>query len=114
VTTQDLWPQLARRLGLSVARGALVVKAEGDGPAKSAGLSGGSHRIEFQGQPDIPADGDVIVGIEGAPVRDSSEVGRVIARHRPGDRVGVQVLRGQRRRTVIVTLGVRPSKPGAQ
>jgi S1-C subfamily serine protease len=115
VTTQDLWPQLARRLGLPVGRGALVVKAEPDGPARDAGVSSGDgERIVFQAQPGIPTGGDVIVGIDGRPVRDSDAVGRAVARLRPGDRVRLELLRGSRRRTVTVVLGVRPDRPAAQ
>jgi S1-C subfamily serine protease len=114
VTTQDLWPQLAQRLGLPVSRGALVVKVEPDGPAKDAGLSGGSHRIVFQGQPGIPTDGDVIVGIDHHRVRRSSEIGQIIGRLSPGERVAMELVRGTKRRTVTVTLGVRPNKPASQ
>jgi len=114
VTTGDLWPQLAQRLRLSVSRGALVVRVESSGPAKSAGLSDGSHKIGFQGQPGIPTDGDVIVGVGGEPVRSSSDVGQAIARHRPGDVVRLDILRGKERRTVSVKLGVRPAKPSTQ
>jgi S1-C subfamily serine protease len=114
VTTGDLWPQLAQRLKLPVSRGALVVKVEPNGPAKSAGLSGGSHKIEFQAQPGIPTDGDVIVGVAGKAVRSSSDVGQLIARHRPGDVVRLDVQRGTKRRTVTVKLGVRPANPSKQ
>jgi 2-alkenal reductase len=111
VTSTDLYPQLADRIGASVARGALVVQVEPDGPARAAGLSAGGDRIEFQGQPKIPVDGDVIVAIEGRRVRDGDEVGQVIASRRPGEVVHLQVVRGERRRTVALKLGVRPSKP---
>jgi S1-C subfamily serine protease len=114
VATQDVWPQLAQRLRLPVSRGALVVKVEPGGPAKSSGLSSGSHKIVFQGQPGIPSDGDVIVGIGGRAVRDSTEVGQAIAGHRPGDVVRMDVLRGKKRRTVTVKLGFRPAKPSTQ
>jgi len=114
VTTQDLWPQLAQRLGLPVARGALVVKVQPDGPAKGAGLSGGGSKIAFQGQTGIPSDGDVIVGIAGHPLRSSTDVGQAVARHRPGELVRLDVVRGKKRRTVTVKLGVRPAKPATQ
>jgi S1-C subfamily serine protease len=114
VTTQELWPQLAQRLGLSVRRGALVVKVESDGPAKPAGLSGGSHKIEFQGQTGIPTDGDVIVAIEGQAVHDSNDVAQVVARQRPGNVVRLDVIREKKRRTVTVKLGTRPDKPASQ
>jgi S1-C subfamily serine protease len=114
VTSQDLWPQLAQRLGLNVSRGALVVKVEPSSPAKSAGLTGGGDKITFQGQPGIPTGGDVIVGIGGRPVRDSSDVGQVILRRRPGEVVRLEVLRGGKRRTVSVKLGARPANPLTQ
>jgi S1-C subfamily serine protease len=114
VATQDVWPQLAQRLRLPVSRGALVVKVESGGPAEAAGLSTGSHKIEFQGQRAIPSDGDVIVAIGGRAVKSSSEVGHAIAAGRPGDVVRMDVLRGKKRRTVTVKLGVRPSKPSTQ
>jgi S1-C subfamily serine protease len=41
-------------------------------------------------------------------------VGQAIAGHRPGDVVRLDVVRGKKRRTVTVKLGVRPSKPSTQ
>jgi S1-C subfamily serine protease len=111
ISSQDLWPQLAQRLGLPVSRGALVVKVEGDGPAKGAGIKTGDHKIEFQGEPDIPAGGDVIVGLDGHPVRSSSAVADAIQLDHPGQRVRIELVRGSKRRTVTVALGTRPSKP---
>ncbi|HKP91703.1 MAG TPA: trypsin-like peptidase domain-containing protein [Thermoleophilaceae bacterium] len=111
VTSTDLYPQLAERLGVSVGRGALVVKVEPDGPARGAGLSAGGERIEFQGQRQIPVDGDVIVAIDGRRVRDSDDVGQAIARHRPGETVELEVVRGDKRRTVRLELGARPDRP---
>ena len=114
VTSQDLWPLLARRLGLPVGRGALVVKVAADGPSKRAGLTAGSHKITFEGVPGIPTDGDAIVSIDGRAVRSSSEVGDLIAARRPGERVRLGLLRGSTRRTVTLTLGVRPERPATQ
>jgi S1-C subfamily serine protease len=114
VTTTDLYPQLAKRLGESVARGALVVAAQADGPGKNAGLSGGGDKIEFQGQPGIPLGGDVIVAVDGQPIHDATDIGQAVARHRPGEVVHLAVVRGDKRRTVDVKLGTRPSKPPSQ
>jgi S1-C subfamily serine protease len=111
VTSTDLYPQLAQRLGVPVARGALVVKVEANGPAKAAGLSAGGDKIEFQGQPGIPVDGDVIVGFDGQPIHDSNDIGRAVARRTPGEVAHLAVVRGGKRRTVAVKLGTRPSKP---
>ena len=110
VTSEDLFPQLAQRLGLPIGHGALVAKVESDGPAKKAGISSGSKKITFEGVPGIPADGDVIVSIDGHPVTQSDDVGALIITHKVGDQVKIGLQRGKSRRTVTVTLGSRPRK----
>ena len=110
VTSEDLFPQLARRLGLPVARGALVAKVEPGGPAKNAGISSGTSKVTFEGVPGVPANGDVILAIDGHPVTSSSDVGDLIVKRRPGDHVRIELLRGKSRRTVTVTVGSRPRK----
>ena len=42
VHTDDLWPALARKLGLKVSRGALISDVVPGGPADKAGLHGSS------------------------------------------------------------------------
>jgi len=111
ITSEDLFPQLAQRLGLPVGRGALVAHVEPGGPAEKAGLSAGSSKITFEGVPGVPSGGDVILAINGQPVNQSSDVGDQILRYRVGDRVRIDLLRGKARRTVTVTLGSRPRRP---
>src|SRR5436190_6746341 len=50
VTTESLTPSLARRLGLRATRGALIDRVTPGGPAARAGLRGGSHQIDFDGE----------------------------------------------------------------
>jgi putative serine protease PepD len=52
--------------------------------------------------------GDVIVSIDGRPVRSSADVVREVQRHRVGDRVAVVVRRGERRLELRVRLDARP------
>jgi len=113
VTSEDLFPQLAKRLGLPVGHGALVAKVEPGGPAKAAGISAGSSKITFQGASGVPSNGDVIVAIDGHPVTQSNDVGEFILPQRPGDHVQIELVRGTSRRTVTVTLGTRPRKPSS-
>src|SRR5205823_1250952 len=65
VQSQDLYPQLARRLGVGVLQGALVAKVESNSPAASAGITAGKGKIEFQGAKSIPSGGDVIAKVDG-------------------------------------------------
>jgi len=111
VTSQSLYPQLAERLGIGGRTGAVVASVEDDSPAEKAGLEAGEEKISFQGQEDIPSDGDVIVGVDGEPLDAANNLGDLIAIHEPGDRVRLDVFREGDRRTVEVTVGARPDRP---
>ena len=108
VRTLILWPQLAERLGLDAASGALVQEVEPDSPAEDKGLDAGDETIEFQGQPDIPSEGDVIVAVDGEQLTRNKDLSDVISRHGAGDEVVLTVLRDGERRRVALTLGRRP------
>jgi S1-C subfamily serine protease len=110
VTSQPLYPQLADRLGLPVRAGALIVKVEDGSPADKAGLKTGDKKIEFQGQKNIPASGDVIVAVNGRRITGERDLSDLIAAHDAGDTVALAVLRGGKRRTVKLTLGKRPER----
>jgi S1-C subfamily serine protease len=114
VSAQDLYPQLAERLGISATVGALVVRVDGGGPADDAGIEAGDDEIEFQGEDEIPTGGDVIVAIAGERVLSSSDVGDIVAGRRPGDSVRVELVRGSVRRTVTVQLGQRDPRPSGE
>jgi 2-alkenal reductase len=111
ITSDDVTPSVARRLGYSVRRGALIVRALEDGPADRAGLRGGSGQVEVDGRL-VSRGGDVIVAIGGREVRSKDDVARLlISRYEPGDSVPFTVVRDNRRRTVEVRLGERPPRP---
>jgi hypothetical protein len=52
--------------------------------------------------------GDVLVSLDGQPVRSGGEFVRTIGKHRPGERVTLVVRRGKQTVTLEVTLGQRP------
>ncbi len=52
---------------------------------------------------DIKVD-DVIIGIDGKTVRNMADLQEALARHRPGDKVKVKLIRAKKERTVDVTL----------
>jgi S1-C subfamily serine protease len=108
VTTLLLWPQLAERLDLGVSDGAVVREVEGGSPADDAGLSAGERKIDFQGNEDIPADGDVIVAVDGTKLTRTTDLADVVGARGAGDEVKLEVLRDGKRRTVKVELGKRP------
>jgi len=102
-----LTPNIRRDLDIKISKGAAIGDVIADSPAAMAGLKGK----------------DVIVGIDKQAVASPQDVIAILAGHRPGDRVTVQLLdsdNGHREKTVDVTLGVRPAgfqtdaQPGTQ
>jgi S1-C subfamily serine protease len=109
VTTQALWPQLSDELGIEVDTGALVSDVVPDGPADEAGLHGATGQKTFQGA-EIETGGDVIVAVNGHDLEHESDLGELISRSRPGDKVTLDVLRDGDGHQVEVTLAPRPER----
>ncbi|MGH2955678.1 MAG: S1C family serine protease [Solirubrobacterales bacterium] len=109
VTTQPIWPQLAEELGLDTDTGALISEVVPGGPADEAGLEGSSDQQSFQGA-QIETGGDVIVAVDGHKLVDPSDLAELVARRRPGEAVMLEVLRGDERDEVEVTLKPRPER----
>jgi S1-C subfamily serine protease len=98
--------ELARDLNLPADRGALLQTVVPGGPADDAGLRGGRTDTSSG----VAAGGDVVVAIDGKPVRTPDDVATAIAEHSPGDEVEVEFHRGDERRTVNVKLDERPDE----
>jgi len=90
VQISDVTAVDAEAYGLETVTGADVNVVEPGGPAARAGI-----RL-----------GDVIVAVDDHPVEDATDLTAYLARYEPGDTVEVTVLRGERRRTIDVQLGV--------
>ena len=103
VDLTQLDPLLLKTLGLVGVTGAMVERVEPDSPAARAGLKG-AERDQFG---KLLALGDVILAVNGKPVKNRFEVIQEIARYRPGDRVKLTLWRGGKRAEVEVTLTVR-------
>ena len=108
VSSVALFPQLARRLDLPVTRGALIQEVSDDGPAKRAGLRGGTREQRFQAQ-EYRVGGDVITRVGGQRVAEESDLARSIGRRRPGETVDVEIYRDGRRRVISLKLAERPA-----
>ncbi len=77
VAIQDVTPELAKSLGLSESKGALVSQVVPGGPADKAEIE----------------QGDVIVNFDGRPVADSRDLPRIVASTAVGKTVTVKLLR---------------------
>jgi S1-C subfamily serine protease len=100
---------LANEADLPVDSGALVESVEEGTPAEEAGLRG-SQIDELSG--DLTRAGDVIVRINGEPVRSADDVVSAVAGMQPGDTAELEIYRGDDKRTVSVELGERPEELG--
>jgi serine protease Do len=93
-TIQNFSTEMAEAQGLGAQRGAIVADVVAGGPSSRAGV-----RV-----------GDVVVGVNGQSVKNSSDLTRQVARVRAGDVLRLDVIREGQRRVVEVRTGVRPSE----
>jgi 2-alkenal reductase len=111
VSTQTVTPKLAAHFDFPAERGAAVQTVVEGGPAEKVGLRGGGREEDFRGIP-FRAGGDLIVAIDGRPVRSAEDVVRVITEQLfPGQTTRLTVLRGGERQIIAVVLGERPANP---
>jgi S1-C subfamily serine protease len=108
VTSESLYPQLADHLGIDTKSGALITDVVNGSPADDAGLKGSTGETTFQLQ-HVKTGGDVVVAVDGKPVFQNNDLSELIAQHKPGDTVKLDVIRDGHRATVDVTLGSRPA-----
>jgi S1-C subfamily serine protease len=112
VSTQALYPQLARKLGLDTTYGGLLSEVVPGGPAEKAGLKGGDEKLRFQAA-QYRTGGDVILAVDGQKIVEENDLSRIIAQHRPGDTVTLTVLHDNQRKKIQLTLGKRPDSPSS-
>jgi S1-C subfamily serine protease len=108
VSSETLYPQLAEHLGLDTDHGALISDVVDDSPADEAGLHGGNDESTFQLQ-HVKSGGDVVLAVDGKPVFQNNDLSELIAAHKPGDTVTLEVLRDGDRADIDVKLGSRPA-----
>ena len=108
VTSESLYPQLAEHLGLDTEAGALITDVVNGSPADDAGLKGSTGDDTFQLQ-QVKTGGDVVLAVDGKPVLQNNDLSKLVATHKPGDTVTLEVLRDGDKTDVEVTLGSRPA-----
>ena len=107
VTSQSLYPQLARKLDLETDFGGLISEVVPGSPADEAGLRGGDGKLRFQAG-SYDTGGDVILAVEGREVVTPDDLAHTISTFQPGETVTLEILRDGQHEQVEVTLGHRP------
>jgi serine protease Do len=93
VQIQPVTADIADSLGLKKAEGALVAEPQASGPAAKAGIESG----------------DVIIAVNGEPVKDARELARTIGGLAPGNAVKLNVVHKGQDKVVNLTLGQLPN-----
>jgi S1-C subfamily serine protease len=106
VSVRPIEGRLARLFKLPVDRGLIVQRVEPGSAADKAGLQAGTERVVVAGESYVLG-GDVIVRVDGAQVRTFRQLRQAIARHNPGDKLKLEIYRGNDKKTVEVKLGQR-------
>jgi putative serine protease PepD len=106
VSTVPITKQLSKLYNLPGA-GLLVGSVDGNGPAKKAGLVGGTMDVVVGGE-SYRLGGDVIVSVDGATVSEFEQLRNAIARKQPGDKLKLGTVHNGSARSVTVTLGQAP------
>ena len=108
MTSESLYPQLAEHLGIDSNSGALISDVVNGSPADKAGLKGSTGETTFQLQ-HVKTGGDVVIAVDGKPVLQNNDLSKLIAVHKPGDTVTLDIIRDGHQASVDVTLGSRPA-----
>ena len=98
VSFQEITPELAAHFGGTFDGGALVNAVVPQGPADKAGLQAG----------------DVITAVGGQKIREGHDLLRTVLRHGVGERLSLDVRRGDKMKKISLVTGERPSEDGAQ
>ena len=109
ISGTDLSLDYVEAMKLPVSQGAIVLSVVPGGPAEKAGLKGGDKTVRKSGR-NLSVGGDVIVAIDGEPVRQFEDVlVYVLRRAEVGQVVRLTIVRDGREQMVSVTLAARPT-----
>ena len=108
ISGQDIYPELAKVRDLDQSKGFLIVTVVPGSPAEMAGLKGVSE-IKTIGDKEYPADGDIIVSVDGKEVRKISDILIHLQEEKSvGDEMILGILRDGEVMHIILALVERP------
>jgi len=108
ITPQEITPEIAQLFHLPVKHGLLVARVQTGSGAAKAGLKQGTNDVVVAGQT-WSLGGDILVSAEGVPTATLDRLRDVIASHKPGDTIALEIYRGDKKQTIEVKLGRQPS-----
>jgi S1-C subfamily serine protease len=110
IRVQAVTADVARLFRLPASHGLLVASVQPASAAAKAGVRAGKQQVTVSGET-YPLGGDLIVGVDGAPLLTLDQLRDVISGKQPGNSVALEIYRGDKRMTLNVKLGRLPSTP---
>jgi S1-C subfamily serine protease len=107
ITGGSITPDLAKALKLPVDQGVLVNEVVKGGPADEAGIRGGDTSATIEGL-STRLGGDIVTEVDGERIEGMEEIINAVNSTSPGDQMELTVDRDGEKKTITVTLGVRP------
>jgi S1-C subfamily serine protease len=108
ITGTNMNEEIAGAMKVNVTKGVLIIDVAPGSPADRAGLRGGDRVVRIGGQT-IKIGGDIIIAINGIPIKTIEEILTYLEeKTSPGDVVVFSVLRGTEILQIRVVLGERP------
>jgi S1-C subfamily serine protease len=101
---------IAKVFRLPVSKGLIVERVLPDSGAADAGLQGGKTRVVVAGE-SYMVGGDIVVKADGADLTSNERLREIVAGKEPGDRLKLEIYRGEDRKTVEIKLGRQPPSP---
>jgi serine protease Do len=96
VIAETITPRLGAALGLDQDSGVILSDVRPDSSADTAGLE----------------PGDVVLSIDGKPLREERDLGLAVFQHAPGDKLTLKIQRGKERMSKTVVVLDRNNEPG--
>jgi S1-C subfamily serine protease len=106
IGAQELNAEIADLFRLPTKEGLLVTNVkEGSGAAK-AGIKAGETRVLVSGESWVPG-GDILISADGMKLASIADLQRAVANKKPGQRMKIELYRGDQKKTVTVVLSRR-------
>ena len=84
IAAVEVSPQISKEIGLAESSGLLVLEVAPGSPADKAGINGGDNLKVIDGV-EIPIGGDVIIRLDGNPIRDLNDFRNYLGNKQVGD-----------------------------
>jgi S1-C subfamily serine protease len=105
-TFVQLFPRLVQYAKLPVEKGLLVSRTKRGGFAEKAGIKEGTEAVRYN-RGTIYLGGDIIVSVDGMKTDTLADLYSALEDNKPGEKVEVEVLRGEKSIKLMVTLDDR-------